>query len=199
MIAKYLAERGDTRIADMAAYAANSKWRSEDQVVGAKNLAALDPQDTRATEGPDRVKMHTLFRYAMLKVMLENDIDVFVHPNVTIPMGKIGYAQEPDQAGRRASGFGITDMIGVPEIIVPAGFNQTEYAPQFVLSDDKKAYTAAAGTAKSTMANPLPFSLEFWAGPGDEPVMLKIASAYEAATHHRKPPAAFPALPRGEP
>ena len=26
-------------------------------------------------------------------------------------------------------------------------------------------------------------------------VMLKVASAYEAATHHRKPPAAFPALP----
>jgi hypothetical protein len=29
-------------------------------------------------------------------------------------------------------------------------------------------------------------------------VMLKIASAYEAATHHRKAPAAFPAL-KGEP
>ena len=56
-------------------------------------------------------------------------------------------------------------------------------------------YKPVAGTVASKMAHPLPVSLEFWAGPGDEPVMLKIASAYEAATHHRKPPAAFPALP----
>lgn len=198
MIARYLAQRGDAKITDMAAYAAHSKWRSEDRAVGADNLAALDPQDTRATEGPDRVKMHTLFRYAMLKVMLENDIDVFVHPNVTIPMGKIGHAQEPAANSRRASGFGITDTLGVPEIIVPAGFNQVEYAPQFVLSADKKRYIDVAGTVKSKMEHPMPFSLEFWGGPGDEPVMLKIASAYEAATHHRKTPAGFPPL-KGEP
>jgi Asp-tRNA(Asn)/Glu-tRNA(Gln) amidotransferase A subunit family amidase len=48
------------------------------------------------------------------------------------------------------------------------------------------------------MAHPMPLSIEYWAGPGDEPVMLKVASAYEAATHHRKPPTAFPAL-KGEP
>ena len=31
-----------------------------------------------------------------------------------------------------------------------------------------------------------------------EPVLIKIAAAYEAATHHRRPPRDFPALP-GEP
>jgi hypothetical protein len=72
------------------------------------------------------------------------------------------------------------------------------YEPQFVLSEDKKTYTSVAGTVASKVSNPQPFSIEFWAAPGDEPVMLKIASAYEAATHHRKPPAAFPAL-QGEP
>lgn len=198
MAARYLALRGDTRITDMAAYAANSKWRSETQAVGAQNFAAANLQDTRATKGMDRVKMHTLFRYAMLKVMRENHIDVFVHPNLTIPPGKIGAAQEPAAAGRGASGFAITDLLGVPEIITPAGFNQVEYGSQFVLSDDKKSYTTKAGAVESKMSNPIPFSIEYWAGPGDEPVVLKVASAYEAATHHRKPPAAFPAL-KGEP
>jgi Asp-tRNA(Asn)/Glu-tRNA(Gln) amidotransferase A subunit family amidase len=198
MIAHYLALRGDSRITDMKAYAANSKWRSEVQAVGAQNFAAADQQDARATKGPDRVKMHTLFRYAMLKVMRENHIDVFVQPNLTIPPGKTGAAQEATTAGRSASGFAITDLLGVPEIIVPAGFNDVTYEPQFVLSDDKKSYTAKPGTAASKMAHPMPLSIEFWAGPGDEPVTLKIASAYEAATHHRKVPAGFPAL-KGEP
>jgi Asp-tRNA(Asn)/Glu-tRNA(Gln) amidotransferase A subunit family amidase len=199
MIARYLALRGDSRVTDMNAYAANSKWRSEVQATGAQNFAAANQQDTRATKtGIDRVKMHTLFRYAVQKVMRENHIDVFVHPNLTIPPGKTGWAQEPDVAGRRASGFAITDVLGVPEIIVPAGFNEVSYEPQFVLSDDKKSYVAKAGTVASKSAHPLPLSIEYWAGPGDESVMLKVASAYEAATHHRKPPTGFPAL-KGEP
>jgi len=198
MIARYLALRGDKRVTDMKAYAANSKWRSEVQAVGAQNFAAADQQDTRGSKGPDRVKMHTLFRYAMLKVMRENHIDVFVQPNLTIPPGKTGSAQEATAAGRSASGFAITDLLGVPEIIVPAGFNDVTYEPQFVLSDDKKSYTVKAGTVASKMAHPMPLSIEYWAGPGDEPVMLKVASAYEAATHHRKVPTGFPAL-KGEP
>lgn len=142
--------------------------------------------------------MHALFRYAILKVMRENHIDIFVQPNITIPPGRTGAAQEPTVAGRSASSFAITDLLGVPEIVTPAGFNEVAYEPQFVLSDNKKSYTAKAGTVESKLAQPLPFSIEYWAGPGDEPLMLKVASAYEAATHHRKPPAAFPAL-KGEP
>jgi Asp-tRNA(Asn)/Glu-tRNA(Gln) amidotransferase A subunit family amidase len=141
--------------------------------------------------------MHTLFRLAVLKAMRENHIDVFVHPNVTIPPGKTGWAQEPTVDGRSASGFAITDLLGVPEIITPAGFNDVEYPTQFVLSADKENYTAEASTTPSKLSTPLPFSIEYWAGPGDEPVMLKIASAYEAATQHRKPPQGFPAL-KGE-
>jgi Asp-tRNA(Asn)/Glu-tRNA(Gln) amidotransferase A subunit family amidase len=194
MIARYLAARGDQRVTNVGAYATNSKWRSEAQSVGIANVARVNQQDTRATKGIDRVKMQTVFRYAVLKAMRENDIDVFVHPNLTIPMGKIGSAQEPDAAGRRAHGFAITDLLGVPEIIVPAGFNDVVYEPTFVLSDDKKSYVQTPGAAAAKLSNPLPISIEFWAGPGDEPVTLQVASAYEAATHHRKPPAAFPAL-----
>jgi hypothetical protein len=33
--------------------------------------------------------------------------------------------------------------------------------------------------------------MAFWGGPGDEPALIKASSAYEAATHHRKPPPLF--------
>jgi Asp-tRNA(Asn)/Glu-tRNA(Gln) amidotransferase A subunit family amidase len=37
----------------------------------------------------------------------------------------------------------------------------------------------------------MPISMMIWAGPGEEPALIRVASAYEAATHHRKPPPAF--------
>ena len=197
MAARYLSLRGDSRIPDMAAYAANSKWRSDVQTVGAQNFAAANQQDTRATK-VDRVKMHTLFRYAIQKVMRENNIDVFVQPNLTIPPGRTGYAQEPTVSGRSASGFAITDVLDVPEVITPAGFNDVYFEPVFVLSDDKKTYIAKAGTKESKMTHPMPFSISYWAAPGDDPIVLKVASAYESATQHRKTPSAFPVL-KGEP
>ena len=40
--------------------------------------------------------------------------------------------------------------------------------------------------------------IAFWAGPGEESLLVKVGSAYEAATHHRKAPAAFGPL-AGEP
>ena len=42
----------------------------------------------------------------------------------------------------------------------------------------------------------LPFSLVFRCEPGKEDVVLKIASAYEAASRRRIPPPAFGPLPR---
>jgi hypothetical protein len=65
------------------------------------------------------------------------------------------------------------------------------YEAQYKLSDDTKSYVAVAGTEESMMRHALPTSLMFFAGPGDEPRVLKVASAYEVATHHRKPPAGF--------
>jgi Asp-tRNA(Asn)/Glu-tRNA(Gln) amidotransferase A subunit family amidase len=119
---------------------------------------------------------------------------VFVHPSVGVPQWKIGIDREPTVGGRAAAGPSITDVLGVPEITVPAGFNDVVFDPQYVLSDDKKTYTLVPGTKLLKLEHALPFSINFWAGPGDEPVVLKVASAYEAATKHRVPPVAFGAL-----
>jgi len=37
----------------------------------------------------------------------------------------------------------------------------------------------------------MPISMMFWGGPGTDPDVIKAASAYEAATHHRIPPPDF--------
>ncbi|MND05692.1 amidase [compost metagenome] len=44
----------------------------------------------------------------------------------------------------------------------------------------------------------LPISVDFLGRRFSEPVIIRIAAAYEQATRHRKPPPAFPPLP-GEP
>jgi Asp-tRNA(Asn)/Glu-tRNA(Gln) amidotransferase A subunit family amidase len=41
----------------------------------------------------------------------------------------------------------------------------------------------------------LPVGITFFGRPYSEPVLLKLAYAYEQATHHRKPPASTPPLP----
>ena len=37
----------------------------------------------------------------------------------------------------------------------------------------------------------MPISITFFAGQGDEPTLIKMGTAYEAATHHRFAPPAF--------
>jgi Asp-tRNA(Asn)/Glu-tRNA(Gln) amidotransferase A subunit family amidase len=94
---------------------------------------------------------------------------------------------------RDANGFGqgFTPMMGAPEIVVPAGYVAVTYDPTYVLSTDKKRYVAVTGTVKTPLPQPMPVSLAFWAGPGDDPAVIKVSSAYESATQHRVAPPKF--------
>jgi hypothetical protein len=60
-----------------------------------------------------------------------------------------------------------------------------------VLSADKKKYSAVSGSVESKLPYPMPISMMLWSSPGGEPKLIKAASAYEAATKHRKAPPAF--------
>jgi len=44
----------------------------------------------------------------------------------------------------------------------------------------------------------MPVSLMIWSGPGYDDTVIKVASAYEAATHHRVPPPSFGPVPEDE-
>jgi Asp-tRNA(Asn)/Glu-tRNA(Gln) amidotransferase A subunit family amidase len=96
-----------------------------------------------------------------------------------------------------AGRFPTSANLGIPEITVPAGFNTIVYEPDFVLNSAKSGYASVANNDRpSTLQSPLPVGISFWAGPGDEGVVIKAAAAYEAATKHRKAPPAFGAVSR---
>ena len=197
-IDQYLDRRGDERVKDMASLNANTKYFSDVARAGSENWVAVD--DISSDGNTERMKMREVMRLVLVKVMRENRLDVLVNPENTVPHQKLGGPSEPSVNGRSASGAtqAITALLGVPEIVVPAGFNQVVYEPRFVLNAARNDYNAVTGDARSLLDTPLPVSMMFWAGPGDEAAVLKVASAYEAVTRHRLPPPAFGPLP-GEP
>jgi amidase len=131
-------------------------------------------------------------RMVIFKVKYQNGIDVFVNPTITVPPAKNGYAAQPQVNDRPLGRFPTSANVGFPEITVPAGFNDVIFEPSFKLNDAKDNYVEVANeTEPSKLAAPLPFGISFWAGPGDEPSILRIASIYEQATKHRVPPPAF--------
>jgi amidase len=198
-INRYLAERGDERVKDWASWVANTRFENDAQRVGFQNSAALD--DVRYEAGrPDYTKMQSVMRMVIDKVMHENGIDAFVNPENTLPPFKLGGPTEPtvNDRGTASCCMGFTAVAGVPEIDVPAGYTTVVYEPQYVLSADKSSYDSITGTVESKLPHPMPISLMFWTGAGNDAAVIKAASAYEAATHHRKPPAGFGPI-AGEP
>jgi amidase len=198
-INKYLMQRGDARITDWAAWVANSGFKSDAQRASAQN--AVGVTDIRApAESVSYLKMQAVLRMIVQKVMYENGIDAFVNPEQTTPPYKLGGPGEPavNNRGSFSCCEGFTALLGGPEIEVPAGFTQVVYEPQYRLSADGTQYETVTGTVESRMQYPMPVSLMIWAGPGSEPALIRTASAYEAATKHRKPPPAFGPLQKSD-
>ena len=106
-------------------------------------------------------------------------------------------AAEPGADGRESASCcqRFTALLGSPEADVPAGFVKVSYDPKYVLSADKKRYNSVTGTTPTTLPHPMPISMMFWSGPGYDSDVIKAASAYESATHHRTPPPAFGPVP----
>jgi amidase len=184
--AEYLAKRGDARVFDWKTLNENAKYYNDQRRAAMKNWENK-PIDIRTNAVSYTMRRRDALRMVVMKVLEQNDIDVFVNPVNSSLAPKIAGAGEPDQR----QGFGYGAMLGIPEVFVPAGFATEIYEPTFKLSDDGTKYDTVAATRPTKLTGPLPFNIGFWAGPGEENSLLKVASAYEAATHHRKPPAGF--------
>jgi amidase len=189
---QYLAARGDARVKDWASWVANATFKTEEEKARAMN--AVTNHDPRPnTDSVSYLEMQSVLRMIVLKVMYENKIDVFVNPEQTTTPYLLGGALEPEvnDRGTQSCCQGFTALLGGPETDVPAGYVTTGYDPKYVLSEDKKQYIAVTGNVETKLPHPMPISLMFWAGPGSDADVIKAASAYEAATHHRVPPPAF--------
>jgi amidase len=189
-MATYLKRRGDEKVFDWSSLNANTKNYEEGRTVAMKNWESK--LDTRSDGMAEKMQMREVMRTMIFKVMYENDIDIFVNPTITVPPAKNGYASQPSVNDRPIGRFPLSANAGVPEITVPAGFNQIIFEPAFALNEAKDNYISVANETTQTMMDaPMPFGISFWGGPGDEPAVLKIAATYEAATKHRVPPPAF--------
>lgn len=183
---RYLKNRGDERITDWAAWTANAKFRQDSSRAGAENWLKWT-KHTDEGKG-DRLVRSYVARMALLKVMYENDIDVFVHPENTVPTPKI---QGPNVG--TTSLDGVSPFFQIPRIAVPAGFTDVVYEPRYALNSEKTDYISMLpeDATQTKLKHPMPISITFFSGQGEEPTLIKVGTAYEAATKHRAPPPMF--------
>lgn len=186
-------------LADWAALNARSKFWGDDQRAAFKNWEELsDPRNSLdGRQGVnERIMLRELLRRVDMMVIIENRLDALVRLHTPFPPGKIGGAYQPGLPGNLRLETFYGPNAGLTEVLIPAGYVSVAYDPVFKLSDDRKRYAVAPSRTPTPLDAPgLPFSLVFRAEPGKEDVILKVASAYEAASQRRVPPPAFGPLP----
>lgn len=188
--------RGFTEtLVDWPALNARSKYWGDDQRSAYRNWEETnDPRNPPGgRQGVDeRIMLRELLRRVDMMVILENRLDALVRLHTSLPPAKIGGPDEPGLIARLRNESQYGPNAGLTEVLIPAGYVTTAYDAVFALSPDRKKYIAAASDKPTTLPAPgLPFSLVFRAEPGREDIVLRIASAYEAASKRRVPPPAF--------
>ena len=197
------AERGYTEtLVDFATLNERSKFWGDDARAWFKNIEELE--DVRRPLGErqgvdERLKLRELLRRLELKVMLDNDLDVLVRLHYSLAPGIIGTSPQPQPDGDVRSAIRMAPHAGVTSVMIPAGYVDTVYDPVFTLSDDRQRYVPTNNNTPTSVPAPgMPFSLVFRAEIGREDMILRVASAYQAASNRRVSPPMFPPL-EGEP
>ena len=174
---------------------ARSKYWGDDQRAAFKNWEEItDPRNALGgRQGVDeRIMLRELLRRVDMMVIIENRLDALVRLHTPLPPAKIGGPDEPGLIARLRNESQYGPNAGLTEVLIPAGYVTTAYDAVFALSKDRKKYIGVSSDTPTPLAAPgLPFSLVFRAEPGKEDIVLRIASAYEAASRRRVPPPAF--------
>ena len=186
-------------LADWPALNARSKFWGDDQRAAFKNWEeVVDLRNAlHSRQGVnERIMLRELLRRVDMMVILENRLDALVRLHTPWPPGLIGHSLQYDIPSNLAPESLSGPNAGLTEMLIPAGYVTTVYDPVFSLNADGTRYVSTPSQTPTTIPEPgLPFSLVFRAEPGKEDVLLKIASAYEAASKRRIPPPAFGPLP----
>ena len=145
-------------------------WQFIAQAPGFDQVAGMAKRRLTAPTEPDRYYEHLLAReqlmFNVLKVMADHRLDALVYKSIEHQPRLI--TEVLANAPQRGVPTMSTFLGWVPTLTVPAGFT----------SDN------------------LPVGITFMGRPYDDGTMVKLAYAYEQATHHRQPPGSTPPLPR---
>jgi Asp-tRNA(Asn)/Glu-tRNA(Gln) amidotransferase A subunit family amidase len=120
--------------------------------------------------------------------MAQQDLQAVTYPTGNVPAPKLGAPTEPQVNGRSPLAWTLLGANGFPTISVPAGFTTEVYDR---IPDPK---SPKATLMVGPVAARLPVNIDFLGRPFSEPVLLKIAAAYEAASKHRRAPEGFGAV-----
>ena len=188
--------RGFTEtLVDWPSLNARSKFWGDDGRAAFRNWEEIsDPRNPRGSRQGvnERIMLRELLRRVDMMVILENRLDALVRLHTPVPPAKIGGPDVPGLIKRLREESQYGPNAGLTEVLIPAGYVRTAYDPVFALSPDRSKYVGVASNEPTGIPEPgLPFSLVFRAEPGKEDILLKIASAYEAASRRRVPPPAF--------
>jgi amidase len=189
MMNRYLQERGDTNIKTNADLISKARFYEDPNFPDRKQAREAAERAT-VLDTSLRLQSRFALQNLLLQCMQEQRLDALVSPMSTIPPRKLTAPREPNANGRSPIGWSLIGQQGFPAITVPAGFT-TEIWERV---RDGNGGTRLVGPVKAS----LPVGVDFIARPFDEAMLFRIASAFEGATRHRKPPPDFGPLP-GEP
>jgi Asp-tRNA(Asn)/Glu-tRNA(Gln) amidotransferase A subunit family amidase len=186
MMDKYLHERGDANIKSNADLIAKARFYNDPNFPDRKQAREAAERAT-VYDTSARLQSRFALQNMLLQCMEEQKLDALVSPTSTVPPRKLTSPREPAVNGRPPIGWSMIGQEGFPAITVPAGFT-TEVWDR----ERDGSGTRLVGPIKAE----LPVGVDFIARPFDEPMLIRIASAYEAATRHRRPPSEFGPLPQ---
>jgi Asp-tRNA(Asn)/Glu-tRNA(Gln) amidotransferase A subunit family amidase len=182
-LVELMAIRGnDPRVSDasVAHYLSrnpNSKFKTRDDILYSPDVGKIHRSKIAGWKGPrpafDAVKYSAAVKareelmLAIMKVMADNQLDAIVYKSVEHQPSLIKDGINPPYVTNKGVPTLNTYLIHSAAMTVPAGFT----------SDN------------------LPVGITFFGPAFSEPTLIKLAYAYEQATHHRLPPKTTPALP----
>ena len=185
MLNLYLRERGDANIRSNADLITKARFYED---ANFPDRRAAREQTERATvlDTATRLQGRFAMQTMLLQCMEAQQLDALVSPMSTIPPRKLTSPREPTVNGRSAVGWSLIGQQGFPVITVPAGFT-TNVLDRIADGDGTRLSDPVPAA--------LPVGVDFIARPFAEPLLFRIASAYEAATRHRRPPPDFGPVP----
>lgn len=186
---RYLRERGDANIKTMADMITKARFYSDPNFPDRKRILESAQRDT-TLDTSARLRSRFALQNIFLQCMQEQQLDALVSPMSTVPPRKLTAPREPTANGRSPVGWPLFGQQGFPAITVPAGFTTEVWDRE---RDADGGGTHLVGPVQAA----LPVGVDFIARPFDEALLIRIASAYEAATRHRRPPPEFGPLPTG--
>jgi Asp-tRNA(Asn)/Glu-tRNA(Gln) amidotransferase A subunit family amidase len=185
---RYLRERGDANIRSVTDLIEKANFFTDIRPGSrfADKKAELEQANAALTlDLRDRMYFRSAVQQIVLQCMATIGVDVLVYPTGNIPPNILGAPAEPTTNGRAHQAWTLLGQQGFPAMTVPAGF--TTHVYDRVVDKQAPGGTRLVGPVPAV----LPVGVDFLGRPFDEPTVLRVASAYERATKHRVPPAAF--------